>query len=320
MRKASNSKPFFSICIPAYNRAYILEETLQSILSQTFQEWEVIIVDDGSKDNTKEVVAKLIEQDNRIRYIYQDNAERSAARNKGADNSNGTYLLFLDSDDAFKPEHLQKLYDLFEKQDFPVAMAFSNVTYLLDSGFETPEIPEMPENGAFEYLLLQPITPSRVCIHKDIFKRFRFDPKIVIVEDLVLWVCIASEFPVYQLKEPTAIYRIHGGNSIDLSQNSYFSRYKGLQRFFNDPIYKGVSIKIPRSIKKHLLAECSFNMARHFEFAKQFGKMNQMLLLSFRHKPSYRNKERAYLFLSHFPVSAPILKKAASNGSHRGDV
>lgn len=311
MNLPGNTKPFFSISIPTYNRAYILEETLQSILAQTFSNWEVIIVDDGSKDNTKEVAANLCAQDKRIRYIYQDNAERSAARNKGADNAEGTYLLFLDSDDAFEPTHLQKLYDLFELHKFPVAMAFSNVTYLLESGYETPVIPEMPENGAFEYLLMQPITPSRVCIHRDVFNKFRFDPQIVIVEDLVLWVCISTAFPVYQLKEPTVIYRIHGGNSVDLSQNSYLSRYKGLIRFFNADVYQEISKKIPEKTKKHLLAECCFNMARHFEFVKKYGKMNRMLLRSFTHKPNYRNKERAYMFLSHFPLSAAWIRNRA---------
>jgi len=314
MNNSSNNKPFFSISIPAYNRGHILEETLQSIIDQSFTDWEVIIVDDGSTDNTKEVVARLSAIDSNIRYVYQENAERSAARNNGAEHALGTYLLFLDSDDAYKPEHLSKLYELLKKHEFPVGMAFSNVVYLYETGEETPVIPQMTDNAAFEYLLLQPITPTRVCIHKDVFKRFRFDPKIVIVEDLVLWVSIASEFPIYQLQEATAIYRIHGGNSVDLSQNSYLSRYKGLQRLFNDKFYQRVSLKIPRQIKKHLLAECSFNMARHFEYVKQFGKMNKMLLLSFRHQPNYRNKERAFMFLSHFPLSAPFLKKAASDG------
>ena len=79
------NSPFFSITIPAYNRGYILPETIKSIQEQTFQAWEVIIVDDGSKDNTREIVEQLSAEDSRIRYVYQDNAERSAARNNGAD-------------------------------------------------------------------------------------------------------------------------------------------------------------------------------------------------------------------------------------------
>jgi hypothetical protein len=188
-------------------------------------------------------------------------------------------------------------------------MVFSNVTYLTDNGLVKPQLPTMQIGQEFEYVLLQPITPSRVCLHKDVFLDFKFDPKIVIVEDMVLWVCIASKYPVFQLLEYTTIYRIHGGNSVDLSRNSYLDRYKGLLRLFNDKDYAGISKNIPVSIKKHLLAECSFNMARHFEFVKNYRQMNRMLLQSFQHLGSYRNKERFYMFLSHFPFKASLLKK-----------
>lgn len=304
-----NNKPFFSITIPAYNRAYILDETIESIRKQSFEDWEVIIVDDGSKDNTSDIAAKLAEIDSRIRYVYQDNSERSAARNNGAAHARGKYLLFLDSDDAFTSGHLEEIYNLLEKKQFPVCMVFSNLNYLTDDGIKTPQLPVMKEGEEFTYVLMQPITPSRVCVHKDIFKTFQFDPQIVIVEDLVLWVCIASEFPVFQITKHTVNYRIHGGNSVDLSQNSYYFRYKGLQRLFNDSFYSKVSSKIPTKIKRHLLAECSFNMARHFEYVKQFGKMNKMLLLSFWYRPYYRNKERAFMFLSHFFLTSKFLKK-----------
>jgi glycosyltransferase involved in cell wall biosynthesis len=302
------NSPFFSITIPAYNRAYILPETIESIQKQTFENWEVIVVDDGSKDDTEEVVKAIGTSDSRIRYVYQNNAERSAARNNGASHAKGLYLLFLDSDDSFFPEHLQKLYELLEKNSFPVGMVFSNVTYLTDNGLVKPQLPTMQIGQEFEYVLLQPITPSRVCLHKDVFLDFKFDPKIVIVEDMVLWVCIASKYPVFQLLDYTSIYRIHGGNSVDLSRNSYLDRYKGLLRLFNDKDYAGISKNIPVTIKKHLLAECCFNMARHFEFIEKFGKMNQMLLLSFKHLQGYRNKERIYMFLSHFPITALFLK------------
>jgi glycosyltransferase involved in cell wall biosynthesis len=72
-------RPFFSVIIPAYNRASILPETIESIQKQSFDSWEIIVVDDGSKDNTEEVVRGILSQDSRINYVYQENAERSAA-------------------------------------------------------------------------------------------------------------------------------------------------------------------------------------------------------------------------------------------------
>jgi glycosyltransferase involved in cell wall biosynthesis len=302
------SNPFFSIIIPAYNRAYILPETIRSIQEQSFENWEVIVVDDGSKDNTREVVEQLSLEDNRIRYVYQQNAERSVARNNGADNALGNYLMFLDSDDKYAAGHLEKLHAFITAKHEPVAFFFSNLSYLHEHGIEVPEIPVMEKGKEFEYVLLQPITPSRVCIHKDIFKEFRFDPEIVIVEDLVLWVSIATKYPAFQLCESSLLYRIHEGNSVDLSRNSYLSRYKGLQRLFYHEKYANVSQKIPDTIKRHLLAECSFNMARHFEFVSNYRQMNAELLRSFKHSPSYRNKERLFMYLHNQTLGKHMLR------------
>lgn len=302
--------PFFSIIIPAYNRAYILPETIRSIQEQSFTNWEVIVVDDGSKDNSRELVESLSIEDNRIRYVYQQNAERSVARNNGADHALGNYLMFLDSDDKYAAGHLEKLHAFIIEKQKPIALFFSNLSYLHEHGIEVPEIPVMEKGKEFEYLLLQPITPSRVCIHKDIFKEFQFDPEIVIVEDLVLWVSIATKYPAFQLCESSLLYRIHEGNSVDLSRNSYYDRYKGLLRLFDHSEYRAVSIKISKRIKNHLLAECSFNMARHFEFISNFKKMNFELIRSFKHSPSYRNKERLFMFMNHWPFGKRIMNFA----------
>lgn len=300
-------RPFFSVIIPAYNRASILPETIESIQKQSFDSWEIIIVDDGSKDNTEEVVRGIISQDSRINYIYQENAERSAARNNGAKNSSGKYLFFLDSDDAFEPNHMAETHALLLREEFPIGMLFSNVLYLKENGIEKPNIPDMEKGQGFDYVLRHPITPSRVCVHRDIFDIFKFDPQIVIVEDQVLWICIASRFPVFHQKEYTVRYRIHDGNSVDLSRDSYRSRYKGLLRLFNHSTYAEISALIPKKQKKQMLAECAFNRARHHEFVGQFRRMTGMLCRSFMHKADYRNKERMYLFVSNLPLVGKIL-------------
>ncbi|MEZ5173273.1 MAG: glycosyltransferase family 2 protein [Bacteroidia bacterium] len=303
-----SQNPFFSVIIPVYNRSEILRETIGSVQAQGFNNWEVIIVDDGSTDNTGEIAKELIQADPRIRYVFQENAERSAARNHGAEVAEGNYLFFLDSDDAFVPNHFETLHRLLEEKEFPVCMVIANHVFLKEDGKETPVVPKMMEGDEFNYVLSQPITPSRVCIHRKILEKFKFDPRIVIVEDLVLWTCIASEFPVYQSELHTVLYRLHEGNSIDLSRNSYKKRYDGLQLFFSDEKYKPVTNRITKEKQQFLLAECSFNMARHFEFIGDFSKMNSMLWQSYQHLPDYRNKERIYMFLKHFSLTAPFIK------------
>jgi glycosyltransferase involved in cell wall biosynthesis len=294
-------EPFFSVIIPAYNRASILPETIVSNQKQSFSSWEIIVVDDGSKDNTSAVVESLMQADDRIKYIYQNNAERSAARNNGARNARGRYLFFLDSDDGFEPQHMHEVHALLQKEAFPIGLVFSNVLYLKESGIEKPEIPDMIEGKGFDYVLRHPITPSRVCVHRDVFEVFQFDPEIVIVEDQVLWVSIATRFPVFHQKAYTVRYRIHDGNSVDLSKNPFKPRYKGLQRLFKSSKYVLVSSKIPKEFKQFILAECSFNEARHYEFTGQIAKMNCMLMQSFLHKLNYRNKERVFMFVSNIP-------------------
>ena len=103
-----------SIIIPTYNRANLLERAVDSILKQTYNNWELLIVDDGSIDNTKDTVNKYL-NDKRIKYIYQENKGQGAARNLGIKNSNGDYIAFLDSDDKWSEEKLQKQTEAFGK-------------------------------------------------------------------------------------------------------------------------------------------------------------------------------------------------------------
>ncbi len=110
--------PFFSIIIPTYNRAAHIARTVQSVLAQTFGGFEVLVVDDGSTDNTSEVVAAFL-TDSRIRYLLKQNAERGAARNYGLARAQGEYVIFLDSDDWFHPAHLAGLHAKIEELDRP---------------------------------------------------------------------------------------------------------------------------------------------------------------------------------------------------------
>jgi glycosyltransferase involved in cell wall biosynthesis len=100
--------PFFSIVIPTYNRASFVRETIDSVLGQTFSNLEVLVVDDGSKDNTAEILSCYT--DPRLRYYSKENEERGVARNYGFARSVGKYVLFLDSDDYFHAEHLATLH------------------------------------------------------------------------------------------------------------------------------------------------------------------------------------------------------------------
>ncbi len=99
-----------SVIIPVHNGADYLEETLRCVMKQTLRKIEIIVVDDGSTDDTAAIVKRLQEEDSRLRYIYQEKANAGVARNRGMVAANGQALMFLDGDDLFEPEMLEKMY------------------------------------------------------------------------------------------------------------------------------------------------------------------------------------------------------------------
>lgn len=102
-------QPLVSIVTPSYNASSFIKETIQSVQSQTYKNWEMIIIDDVSKDNTCELIKEEIKKDNRIRLIeLQENGGAAIARNTGINNAKAKYVAFLDSDDLWLPEKLEK--------------------------------------------------------------------------------------------------------------------------------------------------------------------------------------------------------------------
>ncbi len=102
-----NIIPFFSIILTCYNRAYILEKAIKSILSQTCLDWECLIVDDGSNDNTTEIAKKYCDTDSRFRYLYHSNRKQAQSKNVGILAASGMFITFLDSDDEYATNHLE---------------------------------------------------------------------------------------------------------------------------------------------------------------------------------------------------------------------
>jgi len=112
---SDQSHPLVSVVIPAHNYGDFIRETLDSLAAQTFENWECIVVDDGSTDNTPEVVKAYAAKDDRVRYLRQENARQAAARNNGVRNSTGKYFQFLDADDLLEPRKLERQVEYLEQ-------------------------------------------------------------------------------------------------------------------------------------------------------------------------------------------------------------
>lgn len=119
----------FSVIIPTYNRENIVPRAIQSVLNQTIQDFEIIVVDDGSKDNTKDVVCNI--NDSRIRYIFQHNQGSNPARNNGILNAKGEYLSFLDSDDEWMPTMLEKQLEIYNS-DINIGVVYSRLNVIAE--------------------------------------------------------------------------------------------------------------------------------------------------------------------------------------------
>jgi glycosyltransferase involved in cell wall biosynthesis len=182
--KAEHQSPYFSIVIPVFNRAATLGPTLESCLNQTFTDFEIIIVDDGSTDGLKAVVAAY--EDPRIRYIWQENGGGSSARNTGIDVARGKYIAFLDSDDRFLESKLFKCHQYLK--DNPCDCLYSQM--LVDRGvgkyWIKPPRAILPGEHMADYLLCRRgWVPTSTCVVEKLWaSRIRYQETLSCGDDM----------------------------------------------------------------------------------------------------------------------------------------
>ena len=288
-------KPFFSIIIPSYNRANILPKTIKSVLKQTFNNWELLIVDDGSTDNTKDVIENI--NDDRIRYIFQKNAERSAARNNGINNSRGEWICFLDSDDSYKENHLNNFYKEILKQkassENPIMYVSEQENYFVKKNKKENHFSNYNKINIPHFFAKESVVPGRICVKKEILKEFKFDENIVIVEDADLWFRISCHYNVKFLNEATFVYHIHEDNSINVKFNAYLKRLNGLKLTFKKP----EGHKLSSKQKREILSNCYFGIHKYYIARNELTKARFSMLKSILFYPEIRIKEKLFLFL-----------------------
>ena len=300
--------PFFSIIISTKNRANLIKNAIKSILEQSFQDFEIIIIDNASTDNTEDIINNF--NDKRITFLKNKiDKERCYARNRGIDNAKGKYICFLDSDDQFLPNHLDIIHKRIQEKP-ETALYFTNAYEVLNFKEKRDRLcPNIEDYNLFEYLLTFTFNPARVAIHKTILKEFNFDLKMPGLEDLDLWLRIASRYPIYQIKERTILYNLHE----DAYSVDSFSRFKKELKLYRY-VFKRNELKhiLPVKSKKRLLSMCYYKMALTLNEEFKPFYIHYLILKAFILYPKgynkNSNKTMFVIFIYQIPIFGFILK------------
>jgi len=209
-----------SVVIPTYNRADLIDKAIKSVLKQTYQHYEIIVIDDGSTDNTEKVVKDL--HHSQIHYIkHNDNRGVSAARNTGIKKSRGEYIAFLDSDDEWMPEKLDKQMKIFERAPLEVGAVYTG-NYYIDRKSKKIKKVYIPRKKGYIYEDILKgegrLYVSTLIVRRECFaKAGLFDEDFPAREDLDMWIRISKYYQFAYVKDLLVICRTH---LIQMTKNS----------------------------------------------------------------------------------------------------
>ena len=212
-----------SVIIPTYNRGWTIGEAVDSVLAQDYRDFELIVVDDGSTDNTPEI---LDAYRGTIKVFRQENQGVSAARNRGIDEASGGFIAFLDSDDLWLPQKLSRQVEFFNTT--PDALICQTEEVWIRNGVRVnpKKRHKKPSGMIFEpSLALCLVSPSAVMMRRSLLEIVgNFDETLPACEDYDLWLRISCRFPIYRIDTPLIIKR--GGHEDQLSASSGLDRFR----------------------------------------------------------------------------------------------
>ena len=235
--------PLISVIMPAYNAAKFIEESIESVINQTYKHWELIIVDDGSTDNTETIVKNYSGTYSNIFYYHQENGRQGKARNLGLSNAKGTFIAFLDADDIWLPAKLE--IQLLEIQQHKVDLVFSdawmfescpgNVNILMQSG----KGHFFHEEGIKSFLEMNKIPVLTVLANTEALRSVGFfseNSRIQNAEDYHLWLkLLMNGNSFFGSEKPLAKYRVHtlsSSSNDKLATPAVIEAFEDLKRIF----------------------------------------------------------------------------------------
>lgn len=285
--------PFFSIIITTYNREKHISETLESVINQTFGDFEVLVIDNQSTDSTKENVCSY--KDERI-FFYQNeqNFERCYSRNRGIKLAKGSYILLLDSDDLYEPDHLSNWYRFIQSNNTNSDCFYVSEKKILKEKEFSLQHNHILQDHPVCYFFLNPIIPGQVCVPSTTFKKYSFRNDLLIFEDAAMWMELSIKNKVFFHSISSFVYRLHDDNSVNESvYNAYFRRLKAIRKITKEQRFKSY---LDRKSIRFSLNACYMGIIRYhianssnviqitwilksLLFFPDFGFKNKLLLL-----------------------------------------
>ncbi len=227
--------PKIAVIIPAYNQSQYLSQAIQSVLDQTFSDWEAVIVDDGSTDATRSVA--LSYPDSRLRYVYQENRGLSAARNTGIRNSSAPNLSFLDSDDMFLPEKLTVLLAALE-QSPELGLVAGQAVPVDENGKRVGKVMDTPLPDQAERLLLgNPLHVGSVLLRRSWQEQAGFfDESLRSYEDWDMWLRLGHlGCRMGYVNQPVSLYRFHTAQMTRIGAQMTTATFAVLDKLYSNP-------------------------------------------------------------------------------------
>lgn len=291
----------FSIVIPTYNRAHLLEKTIYTVLDQSYKNFELLIVDDGSTDSTEVVIKQLISKKKEFKIVYlkQKNSERAAARNNGLIQATGDYVLFFDSDDTLYTNHLEVAKNNILEKKMP---EFIHLRYDIknDQGQITKEGPIYHHHPNRELIFGNFLSCNGIFIRKDIALKnpFNEDRKLSAMEDWELWLRLCSKYPLQYINTITSSIIDHNERSVVLtSKEPLINRGEAIIKYVLDN--KGVVDYYKKDISK-FKSSCHSYIALHLSLTGKYKKEAlKYLLSSFFEWPASLFHRRFFAIIKH---------------------
>jgi glycosyltransferase involved in cell wall biosynthesis len=269
-----------SVIIPTYNRAHLIERSIISVLNQTYQNFEIIVVDDGSIDNTEEIIKKLQRTDNRIRYIkLEKNIGAAAARNIGIKAAKEEYVAFQDSDDEWLPEKIEKQIRVLENAPPNTGIIYSDMLRINENNeteyWHSPKITSgnLINEKKLEYQV-SGLGIQTSIIKKECFEKVGlFDEKFPRLIDLEFFIRLSKKYRFEHITEPLVKYYSTVGISTNV--NSLITAQNLLIKKYNKEIIKN----------KKFLSKQYYNMGIALCTNEQFKRGKKYLIKAFRTTP-----------------------------------